>query len=55
MENIVGIIDSDYLIVDPFVGSGTTGIACKELSRDFIGCDIDKDYCELSERRINDL
>ena len=30
-----------HLIVDPFAGSGTTGVACKQLKRRFVGCDID--------------
>jgi hypothetical protein len=30
------------LVVDPFAGSGTTGVACKELKRRFVGCDIDE-------------
>jgi len=40
------------LILDPFVGSGTTGIACKEAGLDFIGIDTDKEYCELTKQRI---
>ena len=43
------------LVLDPFVGSGTTGIACKKMNRNFIGFDINKDYIELSRKRINDL
>ena len=54
MKNIIGILPDDYLIFDPFMGSGTTGLACKELGRDFIGCDIDENYCELAVRRIED-
>ena len=42
------------LVLDPFVGSGTTGIACKERGLDFIGIDTDEDYCKLAESRIND-
>lgn len=39
-------------ILDPFMGSGTTGIACKELDRDFIGIELDKKYFELAKKRI---
>ena len=53
MENIVGILPKDYVIFDPFMGSGTTGIACKELGRDFIGCEIDKEYTNIAIKRIN--
>ena len=39
-------------ILDPFMGSGTTGVACKELGRNFIGIEIDKNYFEVAKRRI---
>lgn len=41
------------LILDPFMGSGTTGVACKELGRDFIGIEISSEYCEIARRRID--
>jgi len=34
------------------MGSGTTGVACKNLNRDFIGIEIDKDYFEIAKKRI---
>lgn len=40
------------LIFDPFLGSGTTAIACKKLKRNFIGCEIDKEYYEICCKRI---
>jgi len=39
-------------VLDPFMGSGTTGVACKLLGRDFIGIDISPDYCEIARKRI---
>jgi DNA modification methylase len=39
-------------ILDPFMGSGTTGVACAELGRNFIGIEIDKDYFEIAKKRI---
>ena len=39
-------------ILDPFMGSGTTGCACKELNRKFIGIEINKDYYEIAKKRI---
>ena len=40
-------------ILDCFMGSGTTGIACKELGRNFIGIEINPKYIEIAQRRIN--
>lgn len=40
-------------IIDPFMGSGTTGVACQELGRNFIGIEISEKYFKIAERRIN--
>lgn len=40
------------LVLDPFMGSGTTAVACKELKRNFIGFEINKDYWEASRTRL---
>lgn len=40
-------------IVDPFFGSGTTGIVAKEEGRGFIGIDVNRDYMEMAQSRIN--
>jgi site-specific DNA-methyltransferase (adenine-specific) len=39
-------------IFDPFMGSGTTGVACAQTGRNFIGCEIDPDYFAIAEKRI---
>ena len=41
------------LIYDPFCGSGTTGVACKRLKRNFIGTEIDLQQCKLAKERID--
>lgn len=41
------------IILDPFMGSGTTAVACKQLGRSFIGFEISKEYCELAQKRVN--
>lgn len=41
-------------VLDPFMGSGTTGVACVQTGRNFIGCEIDKGYFEIAQRRINE-
>jgi site-specific DNA-methyltransferase (adenine-specific) len=40
------------IVLDPFIGSGTTGVVAKKLSRNYIGIDISKDYAKIAERRI---
>lgn len=39
-------------VLDPFMGSGTTGVACVELGRNFIGCEVNPDYFAIAEKRI---
>ena len=52
MRNIIQLCTScDDLIVDPFLGSGTTVIACLELKRNYIGIDISSEYCDIAIKR----
>jgi site-specific DNA-methyltransferase (adenine-specific) len=41
-------------ILDPFFGSGTTGVAAVRMGRHFIGIEINPDYCKIAEKRIKD-
>ncbi len=47
------LTDKEDLILDPFMGSGTTAVACKMSGRDFIGFEINEKYCEIARKRIN--
>ena len=40
--------DCDETILDPFMGSGTTGVACMKLGRKFIGIEIERKYCDIA-------
>ena len=40
------------VILDPFMGSGTTAVACKQLNRRFIGFEVNEDYVRLAEERL---
>ena len=42
------------IVVDPFIGSGTTALAAIELERNYIGFDISKEYCELTKKRVRE-
>jgi len=39
-------------VLDPFLGSGTTGVACKNLNRNFIGIELDEKYYQIAKERI---
>jgi site-specific DNA-methyltransferase (adenine-specific) len=43
------------LILDPFMGSGTTALACIESKRRYMGFDINEEYIKITERRIKEL
>ncbi len=45
----------DDTVLDPFIGSGTTAVACKKLGRKYIGFDINPDYCKSAEKRLKEV
>lgn len=49
---IIASTNKGDLILDPFMGGGTTGVAAVKLGRKFVGIEKDKQFCELSEKRI---
>ena len=53
MEELITILSNEgATILDPFMGSGTTGIACVKLNRKFIGIEKEEDYIKIAEARI---
>jgi len=40
------------LVFDPFCGSGTVPVVCQRLSRRFVACEINADYCRIAEKRM---
>lgn len=54
MEWCVQMIDGDGVIVDPYMGSGSTGVACTKLGRPFIGVELDEGYFDIACKRIRD-
>jgi DNA modification methylase len=53
MEWCLGFVKADT-ILDPFMGSGTTGVACARLGRRFVGIEIDPGYFGIACRRIEE-
>lgn len=53
VEYIVGSVTNEgETVLDPFMGSGTTGVACVKLNRNFIGMEINSDYFAIAQKRI---
>ena len=50
----LGFLPDARTILDPFMGSGTTGVACVQLGRKFIGIELDPGYFDIACRRISD-
>ena len=54
MKWCLGFLPDAKTILDPFMGSGTTGVACVKLGRRFIGIELDPDYFDIACRRIQE-
>lgn len=54
MEWSIGFVPGHGAILDPFMGSGTTGVACVQVGRPFIGVEIDPGYFDIACRRIEE-
>ncbi len=56
MKYLITLISREgQTVLDPFMGSGTTGIAAKELKREFIGIEKETEYFNIAESRINKI
>jgi modification methylase len=55
VDLIERVVSSTYanIVLDPFMGSGTTAVAARNQGRDFIGIDISPEYCEMARKRTN--
>lgn len=54
MKNIIATLPNDVTVIDPFCGSGTTGVACGLIGMNFVGCDINQEYCDIARMRIQE-
>lgn len=54
MERLINLVsDEGNVILDPFMGSGSTGVAAVNLNRNFIGYELEQDYFDIATDRIN--
>lgn len=51
-DHIISWSNENDTVLDPFMGSGTTGVACKLLNRNFIGIELDENYFKIAKERI---
>lgn len=54
MRWCIDMLPEPGIVCDPFIGSGTTGVACMNLGRKFIGIEIEQKYFDIACRRIED-
>ena len=53
MERLIEMCTQEnQIVLDPFMGSGTTGIACNSLQREFIGFELLEEYYSIAEKRL---
>lgn len=52
---IINSSQENQVVLDPFMGSGTTAVACKELSRQYIGFELNPKFYEIANDRLNDV
>lgn len=54
IERIISSTNAE-IILDPFMGSGTTAYAAKKLGRHYVGIDLSKEYCDMAKERVASL
>ena len=54
-RHILNSTQENDIVLDPFLGSGTTALACKHLNRKYIGFELKKEWYEISNNRLKGL
>jgi site-specific DNA-methyltransferase (adenine-specific) len=52
VEDLLSVCLNAKIVYDPFMGSGTTALACINLGKQYIGSEIEKEYVDLSRKNI---
>lgn len=52
VEDILACFPDSQTVLDPFMGSGTTGVVAQRLGKDFIGIELSEEYCKIAEQRL---
>lgn len=50
---ILGSTNENDIVLDPFMGSGTTAVVAKKLNRQYLGYEIVPEYCEIAKKRLS--
>ena len=53
MKNVVGVLPKESIIIDPFMGSGTTAVVAEALGRKWLGIEKDEKYVALARNRVS--
>lgn len=54
LERLIEVnTNKEEMVLDPFIGSGTTAVASKKMGRNFIGIEISKEYCNMAQERLD--
>ena len=54
-DHIISWSNEEDVVLDPFMGSGTTAKMCKLTNRNYIGFEISEEYCQIAEERLKDV
>lgn len=55
VDDLLSCFPDSEVVLDPFMGSGTTGVACQNTNRNFIGFELDEEYFNIAKERLEDL
>ena len=53
LEKLISKLEPESTVLDPFMGSGSTGVACANMGRKFVGCEVKPEYFEIACERIS--